>query len=93
MVRSAWWFLGSRGQCLTGCRGAGKGAEEFGRQARQHLVQELDRSREIVALCKMGSRSAKAVQMLQKAGFSHVRNLTGGINAWSDRVDPNVPKY
>ena len=56
-------------------------------------VQELDASREIVAMCKMGSRSAKAVQVLSKAGFSHVRSLTGGINAWSDRVDPRVRKY
>ena len=56
-------------------------------------VHELDASREIVALCKMGSRSAKAVQFLRKAGFEKVRNLTGGIHAWSDRVDPRVRKY
>jgi adenylyltransferase/sulfurtransferase len=56
-------------------------------------VQELDASREIVALCKMGSRSAKAVQLLHKAGFPRVRSLTGGIHAWSDRVDSSVRKY
>ena len=56
-------------------------------------VQELDASREIIALCKMGTRSAKAVQLLRKAGFPHVRSLTGGIHAWSDRVDPKVRKY
>ena len=56
-------------------------------------VQELDASREIVALCKMGSRSAAAVQVLRKAGFANVRSLTGGIHAWSDRVDPRVRKY
>ena len=56
-------------------------------------VQELDASREIVALCKMGTRSAKAVQLLHKAGFPNVRSLTGGIHAWSDRVDPRVRKY
>jgi rhodanese-related sulfurtransferase len=56
-------------------------------------VQELDASREIIALCKMGTRSAKAVQLLSKAGFSNVRSLTGGIHAWSDRVDPRVRKY
>jgi adenylyltransferase/sulfurtransferase len=56
-------------------------------------VQELDASREIIAMCKMGTRSAKAVQVLSKAGFSHVRSLTGGIHAWSDRVDPRVRKY
>jgi adenylyltransferase/sulfurtransferase len=56
-------------------------------------VGELDASREIIALCKMGSRSAKAVQLLRNAGFPNVRNLTGGIYAWSDRVDPKVRKY
>ena len=56
-------------------------------------VQELDASREIIALCKMGTRSAKAVQVLRQAGFPNVRSLTGGIHAWSDRVDPRVRKY
>ena len=56
-------------------------------------VHELDASREIIALCKMGTRSAKAVQLLRQAGFPKVWNLNGGINAWSDRVDPSVRKY
>ncbi len=56
-------------------------------------VNELDSSREIVAHCKMGGRSAKAVEFLRQAGFTKVRNLTGGINAWADKVDPSVPKY
>jgi adenylyltransferase/sulfurtransferase len=56
-------------------------------------VNELDSSREIVVHCKMGGRSAKAVEFLQKAGFKKVTNLAGGITAWSDRVDPKVPKY
>src|SRR3954471_2425718 len=56
-------------------------------------VHELDSSREIVAHCKMGGRSAKAVDFLRQAGFKKVRNLTGGITAWSDKVDPKVPKY
>lgn len=56
-------------------------------------VHELDSNREIIALCKIGSRSAKAVQLLRQAGFDKVRNLTGGIHAWSDRVDPRVRKY
>src|ERR1700680_3191170 len=53
----------------------------------------MDSSREIVVHCKMGGRSAKAVAFLQQAGFTKVHNLTGGITAWSDRVDPKVPKY
>jgi len=56
-------------------------------------VNELDSSREIVAHCKMGGRSAKAVEFLRQAGFKKVRNLAGGINAWSEKVDPKVPKY
>jgi sulfur-carrier protein adenylyltransferase/sulfurtransferase len=54
---------------------------------------ELDTSREIVAHCKMGGRSAKAVALLQQAGFKKVSNLTGGITAWAERVDPKMPKY
>ncbi len=56
-------------------------------------VNELDSSREIVAHCKMGGRSAKAVQFLREAGFKKVHNLTGGIIAWADRIDPKMPKY
>jgi sulfur-carrier protein adenylyltransferase/sulfurtransferase len=56
-------------------------------------VSELDPSREIVVHCKMGGRSAKAVDFLKQSGFTRVHNLAGGINAWSERVDPKVPKY
>ena len=56
-------------------------------------VNELDSSREIVAHCKMGGRSAKAVQFLRQAGFQKVSNLKGGILAWADRIDPKIPKY
>src|SRR5271154_6527510 len=56
-------------------------------------VNELDSADEIVAHCKSGVRSAKAVEFLKQAGFKKVRNMQGGILAWSDRVDPRVPKY
>jgi len=56
-------------------------------------VNELDSSREIVAHCRSGVRSAKAVGFLQQAGFKKVHNLAGGILAWADRVDPKMPKY
>ncbi len=56
-------------------------------------VHELDSSREIVAHCRSGARSAKAVEFLRQAGFQKVKNLQGGILAWADRVDPSVPKY
>jgi sulfur-carrier protein adenylyltransferase/sulfurtransferase len=54
---------------------------------------ELDSSREIVAHCRSGKRSAEAVEFLRKAGFGKLWNLKGGILAWSDEVDPTVPKY
>jgi adenylyltransferase/sulfurtransferase len=56
-------------------------------------AHELDSSREIVAHCRSGVRSAKAVNFLRQAGFKRVHNLAGGILAWADRVDPTVPKY
>jgi sulfur-carrier protein adenylyltransferase/sulfurtransferase len=56
-------------------------------------ISELDSSREIVAHCKMGGRSAKAVAFLKQSGFTKVSNLTGGINAWAERVDMTIPKY
>jgi sulfur-carrier protein adenylyltransferase/sulfurtransferase len=56
-------------------------------------VGELDASKEIVVHCKMGGRSAKAVDYLKQQGFSNVHNLAGGINAWAERIDPKVPKY
>ena len=54
---------------------------------------ELDSSREIVAHCRSGKRSADAVEFLRQAGFRKIWNLKGGILAWSDEVDPSVPKY
>jgi len=47
----------------------------------------------IVVHCKMGGRSAKAVKLLRERGFTQARNLTGGILAWIDRIDPALPKY
>jgi adenylyltransferase/sulfurtransferase len=54
---------------------------------------ELDPSADIVIHCKSGMRSAKACGILRQAGFQRVRNMKGGILAWSDQVDPSVPKY
>src|SRR5579864_3632317 len=56
-------------------------------------VSELDSSREIVAHCRSGKRSGEAVVFLTKAGFRKIWNLKGGILAWSDEVDPSMPKY
>jgi adenylyltransferase/sulfurtransferase len=56
-------------------------------------VHELDSSREIVVHCKSGARSAKAVDFLRQSGFKRAKNLTGGILAWAERIDPSLPKY
>ena len=55
---------------------------------------EIDAGRETVLHCKMGGRSARAIEALRGAGFSgKLLNLKGGITAWSNEVDPSVPKY
>jgi adenylyltransferase/sulfurtransferase len=57
-------------------------------------MNEIDPERETVVHCKMGGRSAKAIEALQRSGFTgRLMNLRGGILAWSNDVDPNVPKY
>ena len=57
-------------------------------------IDELDANREVILHCKAGGRSAKAIEMLQKAGFTaELKNLKGGITAWSNEVDPKIPKY
>ncbi len=56
-------------------------------------LSELDRTADIVCQCKSGGRSQQAVDLLRKNGFTRVRNMTGGILAWSEQVDPTVPKY
>src|ERR1035437_7509195 len=56
-------------------------------------VNELDSSREMVVHCRSGKRSAEAIRFLQKAGFKKLWNLKGGVLAWSDEVDPSMPKY
>lgn len=57
-------------------------------------MNEINPSRETVIHCKMGGRSAKAIEVLRNAGFEgRLKNLKGGITAWSNEVDPKVPKY
>jgi adenylyltransferase/sulfurtransferase len=57
-------------------------------------MNEIDPARDTVVHCKMGGRSAKAIDALKQAGFKgRLINLTGGITAWSNDVDPSVAKY
>jgi adenylyltransferase/sulfurtransferase len=51
------------------------------------------KDREIVVHCKSGARSQKAALALKQAGFTNVSNLTGGITAWAEKIDPSLPKY
>ncbi|MEM4417634.1 MAG: rhodanese-like domain-containing protein, partial [Nitrososphaerota archaeon] len=47
----------------------------------------------IVAYCHTGARSSLATKLLRDLGFTRVKNLAGGIDAWAERVDPNMPRY
>ena len=53
----------------------------------------LDPTQPIVCICHHGVRSAQVVAFLDRQGFESVYNLAGGIDAWSTRVDANVPRY
>jgi adenylyltransferase/sulfurtransferase len=54
---------------------------------------ELDTSDEIILHCHFGERSRRALEILRQSGFSKVKYLRGGIDAWSREVDPVVPRY
>ena len=56
-------------------------------------LAELDSSREIVLHCHHGQRSMRALEFLRQAGFRKLKNLRGGIDAWSKDVDRSVPRY
>jgi sulfur-carrier protein adenylyltransferase/sulfurtransferase len=56
-------------------------------------LSELDPNVEAIVHCKMGGRSAKACDILRANGFKTAKNVLGGILAWSDKIDPSVPKY
>jgi len=75
---------------------------QIGRIPGSHLIPlgelpkhlgELDPQAEYVMHCKLGGRSQQAVDLMKQSGFKNVRNMSGGITAWSDKVDPSVPKY
>jgi adenylyltransferase/sulfurtransferase len=55
--------------------------------------RELPKGKLLVVHCKMGGRSARAVSFLKSQGYTKVKNVAGGINAWAERIDPNVPQY
>jgi len=56
-------------------------------------LDEIDQDKEVVAICHHGGRSAQVALFLEKAGYTRVHNLVGGVDAWSRTVDPAVPVY
>ena len=56
-------------------------------------VNQLSQTEDIVVYCHTGMRSAMAVKLLRDLGFTRVRNLAGGIDAWAARIDPKMPRY
>lgn len=56
-------------------------------------LSELTGARELVIYCKSGRRSAAASRRLRDLGFTRVRSLKGGIDAWTEEVDPTLPRY
>lgn len=69
------------------------GAELFPLSTFHLKYRELDPNEEYYVICKSGVRSQKAVEFLKKNGFKNVKNVAGGILAWSERIDPSVPRY
>jgi sulfur-carrier protein adenylyltransferase/sulfurtransferase len=56
-------------------------------------MQELQSDEELILQCHHGMRSARACMILMSRGFTNVKNLVGGIDAWSISIDPSVPRY
>lgn len=55
--------------------------------------QDFSRDQELVIMCHHGGRSAQVCAALHQAGFEHLTNMAGGIDAWSVEVDPTIPRY
>ncbi|HTO77396.1 MAG TPA: rhodanese-like domain-containing protein [Thermoanaerobaculia bacterium] len=56
-------------------------------------LERVPKDRDLVVYCRSGGRSANAVQFLRQMGYEKAVNLAGGINAWAERIDPNLRKY
>lgn len=56
-------------------------------------LSEIDREREIIVHCRSGVRSQRVAEFLQQSGYGKVANLSGGILAWADQIDPKMQKY
>jgi sulfur-carrier protein adenylyltransferase/sulfurtransferase len=56
-------------------------------------LDKISKDKKVVVHCKAGGRSGTIVQVLEAQGFTNLYNLKGGILAWSNEIDPTVPKY
>ena len=56
-------------------------------------LSEIDRDREVIVHCHSGVRSQRIAEFLAQAGYPRVANLAGGIQVWSEQIDPKVPTY
>lgn len=56
-------------------------------------LDKISKDKKVIVHCKSGKRSATIVQVLEMQGYTNVYNLRGGIMAWSDEIDPTIPKY
>ncbi len=56
-------------------------------------LDKISKTKQVVVHCKMGGRSGAIVSNLESQGYTNVYNLKGGINAWSNEIDPSIPKY
>jgi len=56
-------------------------------------MSELDSAEDTILICKSGTRSTRALEILLSAGFRKIKNLKGGINAWAQEIDPSLPIY
>jgi rhodanese-related sulfurtransferase len=57
------------------------------------VLQNWDKSQDIVCVCHHGIRSLNAAQFLRQQGFTRVRSMKGGLDAWSLQIDPRLPRY
>ncbi|WP_338848577.1 rhodanese-like domain-containing protein [Massilia sp. W12] len=69
------------------------GAQLMSMQSVPARMQELDEDAEIVCICHHGGRSMQVAAFLERHGFQHLSNLSGGVHAWAAQVDPSMPTY
>ena len=70
-----------------------EGAEERPMSQARDWIDQLPQDRELIIFCHHGGRSANVAMALVQRGHTNVTNMTGGIDAWSDQVDPTISKY